>query len=168
MGMLYSPAMVQRLSQILNYNYKGKNMKIQMREITEYEAKSLKVNANIRYWEDIRLNGEEKGNEDGAGVPCKNGESWCPIIDIDSGIIVNWVLGVTADIHAKVCDDGSYSVLNSDGEILYSEENCYVPDILDTSDKGYGDYIIMKVDETGKIADWNPAKIQSFIGDIAE
>lgn len=27
MGMLYSPAMVQRLSQILNYNYKGKNMK---------------------------------------------------------------------------------------------------------------------------------------------
>lgn len=141
-------------------------MKIEMREITEYEAKSLKVNANIRYWEDIRLNGEEKGNEDGAGVPCKNGESWCPIIDIDSGIIVNWVLGVTADIHAKVCDDGSYSVLNSDGEILYSEENCYVPDILGTSDRGFGDYIIMKVDETGKIADWNPAKIQSFIGDI--
>jgi len=141
-------------------------MKIEMREITEYEAKSLKVNANIRYWEDIRLNGEEEGNEDGAGVPCKNGESWCPIIDIDSGIIVNWVLGVTADIHAKVCDDGSYAVLDSDGEVLYSGENCHVPDILDTSDRGFGDYIIMKVDETGKIADWKPAKIQSFIGDI--
>ena len=141
-------------------------MKIQIREITEYEAKTLKVNANIRHWDDIRLNGEEDGNEDGAGVPCKDGESWCPIIDINSGVIVNWVNGVTADIHCKVCDSGSYSVLDSDGEVLYSEEDCYVPYVLDTSRRGYGDYIIMEVDETGKIADWNPAKIQSFIGDI--
>ena len=57
-------------------------------------------------------------------------------------------------------------MLDSDGEVLYSEEDCYVPYILDTDGSGYGDYIIMKVDETGKIADWNPAKIQSFIGDI--
>ena len=55
MGMLYSPAMVQRLSQILNYNYKT------MKNNTENNAKATpKVNPNYRLTRAKRLRKYEK------------------------------------------------------------------------------------------------------------
>lgn len=141
-------------------------MKIEMREITEYEAVTLKVKAGVRYWEDAYINGGDTPDTDGLLIPCRDGDYWCPVIDIDRGVITNWQEGVTADIHYKICDDGEYWVLDANGDIIHCDSGCYVPYVLDIPNDGCGDYIIMKVGKNGEIENWNAKRIQSFIGDI--
>lgn len=128
-------------------------MKVEIIIKKEVEAKTVEVKAAARYWEDAVVNGEP--DEDGSRIPCRQGEMWCPIIDIDSGIITNWQKGVKADIHFKVCDEGSYFVKDENGEVILKIENDYVPNELIPG--SYGDYIIMTIDENGLIAEWNPS-----------
>jgi len=118
----------------------------------EIELKTLVVKAKVRYWEDTEVNGVS--DEDGTLVPCRNEDLWCPIIDIDSGIITNWAQGTTAEVHYKVCDAGDYYLQDADGKTILSIEQYYVPRILCPKENGYGDYIIMDIDENGKIANW--------------
>jgi hypothetical protein len=123
-------------------------------EITEtrtVNATKLKVDADVRYWEDATVNGVE--DEDGALIPLRVGDAWCPTINIDEGTIENWPAGTTASIHYKVCDAGVYGLISEDGEMLVSKDG-YVPSILSPGGSGYGDYIIMNVDERGKIEGW--------------
>lgn len=127
-------------------------MKIALTLRKEYEVKELLVKAKVRYWEDAEVNGEDD-TEAGDNIPCKLGDFWMPIIDIETGIIKNWEQGKTADIHYKVCDEGEYSLMNDRGETIVKIEG-YVPDIMCPEENGYGDYIIMKVDENGQIANW--------------
>ena len=77
-------------------------MKAEVTLKREIELKTLNVHAGVRYWEDSEVNGVE--DESGDMIPCRIGDSWEPIIDIDSGIIINWNQGVKAKIHYKVCD----------------------------------------------------------------
>lgn len=128
-------------------------MKTIVETTKEVDAKILKVSAGVRYWEDARVNGVE--DEEGDLIPCRNDDCWEPEIDIDAGQIINWKQGVTADIHYKVCDDGKYKVYDSDGNLVLQKEY-YVPELMCPADKGYGDYIIMKVDENGFIQGWKP------------
>ena len=130
-------------------------MKVVVKVKTKVEVKTLKVKAGVRYWEDATVDGIE--DEKGDLIPCRDGDYWCPEIDIDKGKITNWKQGVKADVHYKVCDDGSYYLQDSDGKTILSIENNYVPEIMCPSDKGYGDYIIMNIDENGVIANWNPS-----------
>ena len=118
------------------------------------EIKTLEVKANVRYWEDATINGQS--NEDGSLVPFKNGELWCPIIDIETGVIKDWPVGTIADIHFKVCDDGSYYLKDENDSIVLSIEKNYVPSIMCTEGNGWGDYIIMKINENGAIQNWQP------------
>jgi len=118
----------------------------------EVEIKTLKVVAGVRYWEDATVDGIE--DEDGDLIPCRDGDAWCPIIDIDSGIITNWTQGVKADVHYKVCDSGSYYLLDAEGAVVLAIEDNYVPKMMCPKENGFGDYIIMEIDETGKIANW--------------
>jgi len=117
----------------------------------EIEVKKLIVNANVRYWEDSTINGKE--DVDGTLTPCRNGANWNPTIDIETGIIANWPIGTVADIHFKVCDEGIYQLADSEGKIV-KEIDGYVPKIMCPEENGYGDYIIMKIDGNGKIANW--------------
>lgn len=117
----------------------------------EFDAKILKVNANVRYWEDSSVNGVD--DEDGKLIPFRKGDSWCPIIDIDDGSIVDWPKGTTANIHYKVCDDGVYTLVDEYDEEITSVED-YVPSIMCPCGDGYGDYIIMVIDGDGKIENW--------------
>jgi len=128
-------------------------MKAIIRVEKEVEIKTLIVKAKIRYYEDADVNGIE--DVGGTLIPCKIGEVWCPVIDIDSGIIINWEKGKTAKIHYKVCDCGIYS-LYDDNNNLVKEIDGYVPSIMCPKENGYGDYIIMDVDENGKIDKWTP------------
>lgn len=112
-------------------------------------AKYLKIEAAVRYWDDAEINGERR--EDGATVPFKNGDIWLPVIDLDDGSIVGWPEGVTAKFHFKVCDAGVYHLLDNEKKIIASRFNNYVPSGLCHGDEGYGDYIIFNVDENGKI-----------------
>lgn len=122
-------------------------------------AHTLHVNAGVRYWEDSTINGVT--DEEGTLTPCRDGDYWKPIIDIDKGVIVNWEKGKKADIHFKVVDDGTYTVKDEKGETITEKEG-YVPDIMCPAENGYGDYIIMNIDENGVIDKWEPWDITEF------
>lgn len=117
----------------------------------EVEVTKLVVKAKVRYWEDTDVNGVE--DDDGTLIPFRDGDNWCPVIDIDTGSIDNWPVGTTAFIHYKVCDCGIYQLTNSEGKII-KEIDGYVPKIMCPEENGYCDYIIMNVDENGKINKW--------------
>lgn len=124
-------------------------------EITEtrtVNAKTLKVEAGVRYWEDAKVNGVP--DEDGTLIPFRSGDAWCPLIDIDTGTVIDWPAGTTADLHYKVCDEGIYTLIGDDGAEITSKEG-YVPAIMSPGGRGYGDYIIMTIGADGKIADWD-------------
>lgn len=127
-------------------------MKLTLKIEKEFDVKELHVEAGVRYWEDAEVNGVE--DTDGDLIPCREGDDWKPIIDVETGIIKNWAQGTTADIHYKVCDDGKYTLIDEKGEAIKTVDG-YVIDLA-IGRSGYGDYIIMEVDEAGKIKDWNP------------
>ena len=104
-------------------------------------------------WEDASVDGVE--DEKGDLIPCRVEDDWCPLIELATGKIRNWVPGTTADIHYKVCDDGSYALLDADQNVITKYDG-YVPALLWPEGDGFGDYIIMKVDEDGMIANWKP------------
>ena len=135
-------------------------MKANIKMKKEVEVKTLIVDAGVRYWEDATVDGVE--DEQGDLIPCREGERWKPIIDIETGVITNWKQGVKANVHYKVCDDGIYHLADEQGNILLTKEY-YVPKILDLDGESFGDYIILNIDENGKIADWNnKPKITDF------
>lgn len=127
-------------------------MKAKIKIEKEVEIKTLLVDAGVRYWEDGSINGVDDLHGD--LTPCKEMDRWKLNIDIDSGIITNWKKGITADVHYKVCDDGIYHLLDSDGNTVLTKDG-YVPNILDLYRESYGDYIVVKINENGKIENWN-------------
>ncbi len=129
-------------------------MLVKIKVEKEVEIKTLLVKAGVRYWEDSEINGEPD-TESGDKIPCKDGSLWCPEINVDTGEILNWTKGVKAEIHYKVCDAGSYFLKDENGEIVLSKEDGYVIDSLCPKEAGYGDYIIMDIDENGIIQDWD-------------
>lgn len=128
-------------------------MKVTVTKKIEVEVVTLHVLAGVRYWIDATVNGVE--DVTGELIPCRNGDSWEPVIDLESGRISNWEIGKTADIHYKVCDDGKYLLKDAEGNIVVSLDG-YVPIMMDPDGGGYGDYIIMRIDENGVIANWKP------------
>ena len=118
--------------------------------------KYLDVCVRMRYfYEDNSVSGFADYNVD---LPCLIRELWCPLIDIPTGIITNWIIGVKAKIYTKVRDEGVYTILSEDKYKL-KELVGYVPEIMCPGGQGYGDYIIMNIDENGKIENWNPELI---------
>jgi len=133
------------------------------KEITvkkEVDIKILEVHAGVRYWEDSSVNGVE--DERGDLIPCRFGEVWKPIIEIETGRIINWELGKKANIHYKVCDDGTYILKDNEDNIVISKQG-YVPHIMCPEENGYGDYIIMNINEKGIIEDWNTDDLDDLI-----
>ena len=117
------------------------------------EMTHLLVEAEVRYWEDATVNGVE--DTDGTLIPARQGDLWCPIIRLKDGFIENWVPGVSAQIHYKVCDAGLYYLSNDGATKIYQYKNYYVPNqLLCVNDNGYGDYIIFSVTEDGDIENW--------------
>lgn len=128
-------------------------MKIVLKVEKEFDVKYLEAMAGARYWEDAKVDGVE--DTEGDLIPCRDGDYWHPIIEIETGIIINWEKGKTACIHYKCCDDGFYHLLDENKNVIKSF-NGYVPSIMSPKDSGYGDYVIMDVDADGKIQNWVP------------
>ena len=121
------------------------------------DAVFFEAEAGVRYWEDATVNGID--DEDGSRIPCRNGDAWCPTIELATGKVVGWPEGFAADIHYKVCDSGVYWLLDADGKRI-AERDGYVPgDFLCHGDNGYGDYIIMAIGPDGQIADYQRPEI---------
>jgi len=67
------------------------------------------------------------------------------ILCLDTRTVIGWPQGKTADIHLKVTDEGTYELMA--GARSWTLED-YVPDLIPGE---YGDYIVMKVDEEGRV-----------------
>jgi hypothetical protein len=120
--------------------------------------KKLHVNVIPRFIEDAYINGERE-LEDNPKMPFLTSDflgdyQWDINIDIDKGLIENWPTDIKASIHYKVCDEGFYEIFDEKGEKL-GDFNGYVPHIMCPKKQGYGDYIIMDIDENGIIQDWD-------------
>lgn len=127
----------------------------------EIPVRYLHARCNVRFWEDAEVDGVE--DTEGKLIPCRKGDNWDVIIDLETGIIENWKKGIKAKVHYKVCDAGVYTLLNENREEV-SEINGYVPRIMSPGDNGYGDYVIMEIDSDGKIKDWK-VELAAFEGD---
>lgn len=128
-------------------------MKIALKIKKEFDVKFLAVTAGIRYAEDVKVNGTGCGELE--EIPLHDGEHWQCMVDVDAGIILDWPQGTTAKFYSKVCDDGTYSILDENRQEIKTYKG-YVPDCLAIDGSGYGDYIIIAVDESGKIKGWRP------------
>lgn len=117
----------------------------------------LIVQAGVRYWEDATVNGVE--DTFGELIPFRKGDDWCPTIDLNTGRVLEWPEGTTANIHYKVCDAGEYWLEDENGK-RWKWDDHYVPDyLLCVEDNGYGDYIILKIDGGGFIQGWKQPRI---------
>ncbi|WP_291392842.1 hypothetical protein [Acinetobacter sp.] len=143
------------------YNNLIKKMKVKLKIEKEFEVKYLLAEVGARYWENATVNGEE--DTEGTLIPCRDGEYWKPLIDIETGVITNWDKGHTASVHYKCCDDGLYKLLDENQNEVKSIEG-YVPKIMCPKENGYGDYVIMDIDREGKIANWK-ADLSDFQDD---
>jgi hypothetical protein len=119
-------------------------MNVTINRPVNYEVKTLEVKAFIR------------NTELYSKLQCTNPYNgyWCPIIDIDEGIITNWDINESVYVFAKVCDEFECTIKDVNGEIIGTYEG-YVPDFMSIEDYGYGDYIDFVVESNGKIRGWN-------------
>lgn len=88
-------------------------------------------------------------------------KDWCPVIDVNEGMVLNWTPGFVLKTHFKVCDQGVYVYSNQDESQQIVSTDCglyYVPSWLDVIDDGYGCYIYMDIDGDGYINNWNDIK----------
>lgn len=152
--------------------------------MNEIYCKQILVSCSPRYWEDSEVNGiddvsflKSKGKGK-PSMPCaeqikdeptdgiySDHWSWRPIIDVETGRITNWNKQVDAYIHYKVCDEFECIFQDSNGLIITRYDG-YVPPFMYPKRNGYGDYIIMDIDECGYIQGWNKEKVYKFLTDI--
>lgn len=131
-------------------------MKVQIKENKTVEVKFLAVDAIPFNWRDAEVNGMD--DFDGSLIPCREGDSWKPLINIDNGQITNWVKGIIAEINYEVLDQGIYKLIDEKGNCIASIAD-YVPDALSPD----GDYMCIDIDKDGFIKDWTPDKIKGII-----
>ncbi len=130
-------------------------MKVDLKIKLPFDVKYIHADFGVRYYEDSELNGVDD-DDTSPKMPCydKEDRRWKLTIDIETGQIINWEKGNTAKIHYKVCDDGRYKILDKDMKQVYKTIYSYVPHIFCIDDSGYGDYVIMTIDENGFIDSW--------------
>lgn len=142
------------------------------------DVKFIYIDVGPRYWEDSSIKEDDKYVDDISYEEQKKGVKprmpfatfvgddneyrWRLTIDIDNLKILDWPKGVEARVFYKVCDDGSYYLLDKNKECLM-EKNCYVPEILSYIENGYGDYIDMYIDKNGYLYEFPKEKLTYFI-----
>lgn len=129
----------------------------------EVNVKYLKCNVYPMYIEDAFVD-FNPDDSDEPMMPClvkhENGTySWNPVIDIDTGRITNWGLGVSATLKYKVRDEGNYELLNDKFELITGIYNVYVPEVMCPNSNGFGDYIDMVIDSDGFIKNWKKENV---------
>lgn len=105
----------------------------------------------VRFWEDASYWDQEfnvwvEEDEDNPTIPCKEGDVWKPVIDIDSKRILNWEYGKKYKVHFKCCDEFYCTIQNPEQEHIITYEG-YVPSGIGE----YGDYVVWEINEEGII-----------------
>lgn len=118
---------------------------------TEVDARFVSVQVAVRY-------GDEDIPND---FPLRDGDMWRGIIDIDAGMILDWPKGEAGRLQMKVCDQGTYELLDAGRNSIAIIEDDYVPNDLLPGE--YGDYVDLRIDRDGKITNWDPIGLGDFI-----
>lgn len=114
------------------------------------QATHIEVAAEVRYWEDATVNGVV--DEHGALIPGRLGDLWKARIHLADGVVVGWPDGTEASTFYKVCDQGQYWLTDDNGTRIAKWRGHYVPnDFLCHGEKGWGDYIILRIGVGGGI-----------------
>lgn len=145
-------------------------MKVKVKREVVMDATTILVDTYVRRWEDTDVNGQPD-NGYVPKIPCavKSANSgiyyWKPVIDIETGQILNWQQGVTANVHYKVCDEFACKVIEQIAGItnLIKDYDGYVPNFMCPKEEPDGDYIVMDIDENGYIKDWCSADVVKFV-----
>jgi hypothetical protein len=119
-------------------------MNVTINRPVNYEVKTIEVKVFIR------------NTELYSKLQCMNPYEgyWCPIIDVDEGIITNWDINESVYVFLKVCDEFECTVKDASDAIVASY-NGYVLNFMAITDEGYGDYIYLDVNEDGYIENWS-------------
>ena len=123
------------------------------------EIRSVKIDISPRYI------GDSDDDDLETNFPLLNDEklSWIAEVNIDTGQIAGWPIGENREMSVKVCDAGTYSLIDASGEIVAIKEG-YVPNGVVPGE--YGDYVDLKIDENGMITNWpNSPDISEFFED---
>ena len=149
------------------------------------DVKYLRIDVGPRYWEDASIKFEDKWEDDIDYNEQKKGEKpkmpfavkdesktyveyrWQITIDLENVKVLEWPQGVEARVFYKVCDDGTYYLLDGDKNVL-KEVDCYVPDMLSYIDDGFGDYIDMKIDGDGNLVGFPKECMNNYIQKIID
>lgn len=149
------------------------------------DVKYLKIDVGPRYWEDASIKIEEKWEDDIDYLEQKKGTTpkmpfavkdetktyteyrWQITIDLENAKVLDWPQGVEARVFYKVCDDGTYYLLDADKNVL-KKVDCYVPDILSYIENGFGDYIDIKIDGDGNLIGYPKENTENYIQKIID
>lgn len=114
-------------------------------------------------WDCFVINNQP--NKDGIGHPWKTNSrnELNFIVEVDTGKILSWKKGQKGIVEAKVCDSGTYKLLNSYFNTIVKAENCYVPNVFDIESDGYGDYMSFDVNEEGYIVGWDKELVRNIL-----
>lgn len=126
-------------------------MKLSVKTTQEVPVKYVRVVVPVRYDdEDIPYDFplREKDESSRYGY-----DRWACTIELNTGKILEWTKGKTGDMFMKVCDEGTYKLLDERMNEVASIED-YVPNGLIPPHDGYGDYIHLVINEDGIITNW--------------
>ena len=117
-------------------------MKTKVKIEQEIEVSSILITVPVRFEE------EDIPND----FPLRSVDVWEAKVAVDTGRIVGWPSGKTGDLYMKVCDEGTYTLLGLDGQVLAARRQEYVPHGIVPGE--YGDYIDLKINADGVITNW--------------
>ena len=119
-------------------------MKVTVPTNKEIEIKHIYIEVPVRYEdEDIPYD-----------FPLRVGDMWRAKVEIDTGRIIDWPTNDTGEMHEmhmKVCDEGSYTLLDDCGADVAKISRDYVPNIVPGDS---GDYIVLVISSQGIITNW--------------
>lgn len=78
--------------------------------------------------------------------------AWVATVNIDTGEIQGWPAGEKRSMHVKVCDAGTYKLIDREGVEIAARVNSYVPNGVVPG--SYGDYVELEINENGIITNW--------------
>ncbi len=123
----------------------------------EVDAKTLKVIATVRFSTADKLNLEPKEVQ----LPCfrmnKYSPEWCPEIDIETGKITNWKVGIKAKIKVGVENFG-WELEDKNNKVLMSVADVEMPSLFCINKDENNGYIYnimrLNINEDGIIENW--------------
>ena len=106
------------------------------------DVRRVRLELPVRYWE------EDIPND----FPFRQGDTWTAEVEVDTGKVVGWPQGKSGALHMKVCDEGTYTLLDGKGQAIAKIEQNYAPNKAVPG--CYGDYVELDINEHGVVTNW--------------